>query len=96
MLAHVLDANRTPECGLFLRGMCGDPSCRYLHVKKNAEAPDCEDFLTSWCPRGTVCPKRHYVPPPKRPREEPESVEMNEDDVLRQIWHESSTLNIYD
>ncbi len=89
-----------PECGLFLRGLCGDTSCRYLHVKKAENAPECEDFKSSWCPRGAKCPKRHYVPPitaeKKRQRDDTEEdASQDEDEILRRTWEETPTLNMY-
>jgi len=100
--SHDIDPNRMPECGLFLRGLCFDPNCRYLHVKKAQDAPDCDEFKNSWCPLGAQCPKRHYVAPVtvdrKREREESVSVEPmeDEDEVLRKVWEESSSLKFYD
>ena len=89
-----------PECGLFLRNLCVDPACRYLHVKKAHNAPDCEEFRTSWCPIGAKCPKRHYVPPvsveKKRAREEEsEPEEECEDDMLKRTWDEAPGLKMY-
>ena len=98
-LSHDVDPNRTPECGLFLRGMCIDTNCGYLHVKKPTGAAECVDFLTSWCSLGSSCPKRHYVPPStekKREREESEPPEPNEDELLKHIWEETSTLKMYE
>lgn len=99
--SHAVDPNRMPECGLFLRGLCVDPNCRYLHVKKQAGAPDCEDFLTGWCSFGAECSKRHYIQPSssdkKREREDAESVpEESEEEVLRRIWDGDVVLQIYD
>ena len=99
-LSHDLDPNRMPECGLFLRNLCVDPDCRYLHVKKAQSAPDCEEFKTSWCPLGAQCPKRHYVPPTapekKRQREDEQESEEDEDEMLRRTWEETPTLKMYD
>lgn len=90
-----------PECGLFLRNLCVDPECRYLHVKKSQSAVDCEDFRTSWCSSGAKCPKRHYIPPTapekKRPRDEADAPsEEDEDEILRRTWEETPTLKMYD
>lgn len=97
-LIHEADPNRTPECGLFLRQLCVDPACKYLHVKKASDAEDCELFRKSWCPSGVSCPKRHYIPPAteKRPREEdaPASSE-DEEEQLRRIWDTEPTLKVY-
>ena len=105
-LSHDVDPNRTPECGLFLRNLCIDPSCKYLHVKKATDAPVCDDFFNSWCPRGMNCPNRHYLPPAspdkKRRRDETQSEEdggpsedEDEDSRLLRIWNEEASLKIY-
>ena len=98
-MSHDLDPDRMPECGLFLRGLCADPDCRYLHVKKAQNAPDCEEFRSSWCPAGTRCPKRHYVPPAsietKRERVDDSEEEEDEDEVLRKTWENTPTLKMY-
>jgi len=106
-LSHDNDPNRTPECGLFLRNLCVDPECKYLHVKKSADAAVCEEFFTSWCPRGVNCPNRHYVPPTspdkKRGRDDTKSDEdrgptdddEDEDSRLQRIWNEEPSLKIY-
>lgn len=92
-----------PECGLFLRNLCINPHCRYLHVKKAGNAVDCEEFLGSWCSLGVTCPKRHYVPPAdtdkKRRRDadaDDTEPDVDEETVLRRVWEESAVLNMYD
>ncbi len=96
-LSHELDPNRTPECGLFLRQLCTDPACKYLHVKKSSTAEDCELFRKSWCPEGVNCAKRHYVPPvEKRVREQTKEIDSeDEDERLQRIWMEEPTLKMY-
>lgn len=103
-LSHDFDPNRMPECGLFLRNLCVNPNCRYLHIKKAHDAPDCEDFRNSWCPLGVKCPKRHYIPPStvdkKRARGDDtgdsDREEEDEDELLRRTWEETTTLRMYD
>ena len=101
-LSHELDPDRMPECGLFLRNLCVNPGCRYLHIKKAQDAADCDDFRRSWCHLGMNCPKRHYIPPAaiekKRAREETDDSEReeDEDETLRRTWQETATLKIYD
>ena len=100
-LSHDLDPERMPECGLFLRNLCIDPACRYLHVKKATDAPDCDEFKSSWCPLGARCPKRHYNPPipvaeKKRLREESsEEEEETEEEMLRRTWDGAPALKMY-
>jgi hypothetical protein len=100
-MSHDLDLARMPECGLFLRNLCIDPNCSYLHVKKPETAVTCDLFVNSWCPRGVDCPLRHYVAPAeKRQREEsPEEddrPEEDEDSLLRRIWEEEPILKMFD
>lgn len=99
-LSHDLDPNRMPECGLFLRNLCVDKLCRYLHVKKAEGVPDCEEFKSSWCALGSKCPKRHYTAPvsveKKRDREESEEEgQEDEDTCLKRTWEETPTLKMY-
>jgi hypothetical protein len=102
-LSHELDPNRIPECGLFLRNLCINPDCKFLHIRKSPNAPECQDFLTSWCPLGVNCPKRHYVPPSsekKRIRENDDEEgdappSEDEDNALQRIWNEESSLKFY-
>lgn len=100
-MSHDLDPNRMPECGLFLRNLCVDRRCRYLHVKKATDAPDCEEFKTSWCASGTKCPKRHYTAPVALERKRDRSVvsddekEEEEDMVLQRTWEDSPILKMY-
>ena len=101
-LSHDLDPDRTPECGMFLRGLCIDRDCRYLHVKKSQDAPDCEEFKSSYCPLGARCPKRHYFAPlsaeKKRQREESGEEEEvpDEDELLKRTWEETPSLKFYE
>ena len=86
---------------MFLRGLCIDPSCRFLHVKKSPNALDCEEFKSSNCPLGVSCPKRHYFAPlsleQKRQREESSEEDgQDEDEVLKRTWESTPALKFYD
>jgi hypothetical protein len=46
-------------CHAFLRGECFADPCPYSHVRVNALAETCPDFLKGYCPRGNLCKLRH-------------------------------------
>ena len=97
-LSHDRDPDRMPECGRFLRGLCFDSNCRYVHVKKGSDSPDCVDFFQSYCKRGKYCPHRHYVPQGIKRRdgsseeEEIEEDKFNEEEELDKAWDKGKTM----
>ena len=41
-----------PTCKYFLEGCCVRDNCPYIHVKVNAKAGICKNFLRGYCPDG--------------------------------------------
>eukprot|EP01121_Diplochlamys_sp_Union-15-3_P008394 TRINITY_DN2225_c0_g1_i1.p1 TRINITY_DN2225_c0_g1~~TRINITY_DN2225_c0_g1_i1.p1 ORF type:complete len:100 (-),score=4.80 TRINITY_DN2225_c0_g1_i1:51-350(-) len=50
-----------PVCYYFLYGVCSNEQCPYSHVKVNAKADVCSDFVKGYCPRGTSCKLKHTL-----------------------------------
>jgi len=83
---------------MFLKGVCLDSNCRFLHIKKSSAAEDCADFVNSYCPRGKYCPLRHYVPAaPKRKAEEAfeSEEEVNEEAEFEKAWSSGKELKMF-
>ncbi|PSN31596.1 hypothetical protein C0J52_22466 [Blattella germanica] len=55
-LSHDVGPEKMPTCKYFLEGCCVRENCPYLHVKVNAKAAICKNFLRGYCSDGT---KRH-------------------------------------
>eukprot|EP01125_Pyxidicula_operculata_P002140 TRINITY_DN1207_c0_g1_i1.p1 TRINITY_DN1207_c0_g1~~TRINITY_DN1207_c0_g1_i1.p1 ORF type:complete len:183 (-),score=5.94 TRINITY_DN1207_c0_g1_i1:28-576(-) len=52
--------NSMPVCVFFLKGVCTNPNCMYLHAKVNSNAALCPDFQKlGYCPRGPTCKLKH-------------------------------------
>jgi hypothetical protein len=48
-----------PVCYHFIKDICTNPDCPYLHVKVDPNAEVCQDFLKGYCPRGESCTMKH-------------------------------------
>jgi hypothetical protein len=48
-----------PACKFFLEGLCARDDCPYRHVKVNADAEICPDYLRGHCSKGQECRLRH-------------------------------------
>lgn len=59
LLSHDATPERTPACSFFLRGLCADPQCVYVHVAVSRSAPPCADFALGYCSRGLSCVNQH-------------------------------------
>ncbi|KAJ1644676.1 hypothetical protein LPJ64_003660 [Coemansia asiatica] len=58
--SHELGPETVPLCLHYQRDMCTKPSCRFVHIKDNPEAPTCRDFVyKGFCPKGSGCKHRH-------------------------------------
>ncbi|KAF4517867.1 hypothetical protein B566_EDAN001821 [Ephemera danica] len=59
LLSHDVRPEKMPTCQYFLDGCCTRKPCPYLHVKVNAKANICQDFVAGYCASGSLCKKRH-------------------------------------
>lgn len=60
--SHKLTKYQMPVCDYFLRCMCSNEECRYLHVKHTDGAKKCDRFNLGTCVQGVNCsmPHRYY------------------------------------
>ncbi|EGC34538.1 hypothetical protein DICPUDRAFT_79693 [Dictyostelium purpureum] len=54
-----LDYEQMPICHMYLRGVCMNDPCPYLHVKFSKDTEICPDFLLGYCPNGSKCNLQH-------------------------------------
>mmetsp|Transcript_30350 Transcript_30350/g.33904 ORF Transcript_30350/g.33904 Transcript_30350/m.33904 type:complete len:101 (+) Transcript_30350:929-1231(+) len=66
-----------PICYHFLRGVCTNLECPYLHVNLGPNAKVCPDFnIKGYCPLGSKCSMKH-VYTKKRKRTDDDKDETN-------------------
>lgn len=58
-----------PVCTFFLRGICTNDKCPYLHVSVDPKAEVCPDFLKGYCAKGSHCKLKHVDEDPKKPKQ---------------------------
>lgn len=70
LLSHTIAQDKMPACAFFLKGTCTNDACPYSHVKVNANAEVCPDFLKGYCPKGKACLLKHVLKEKKKAKQD--------------------------
>ncbi|KAJ2454846.1 hypothetical protein EV183_001265 [Coemansia sp. RSA 2336] len=62
LYSHDLSPNVVPICMHYQLDRCTKPTCPFVHVKVNPNAPICRDFVyRGYCAKGSKCHHRHVL-----------------------------------